>query len=65
MELVDTFTGRWHPSLRAPVEMRMYYNAALSKYCLILTCGYKSEQYPDLTESEAITKWVANKKWWA
>ena len=64
-ELVDSFTGRWNQATRAPVEMRMYYSMFTDRYTLEMSSGYKTETYNNLSEAEALQKWVSNKRWWS
>jgi hypothetical protein len=64
MMLIESFTGRWSPLIHAPVQMQLYANLK-GIYKLVFKCGYKTETYDNLSEAEAIHRWVANRKWWS
>ena len=69
MALVDTWVGRTHPQTQYPVQMFLYRefnNKTLQDtWMLVLKAGYQQETITNLTPSEAMRKWEANKKWWS
>lgn len=67
--LIDSFAGRCSQHTAKPVHVLLFRNfdpkTLRDVYKLELVSGNKHEIYENLTPAVAISRFEANKKWWA